>query len=310
MKLTSYREVRRLAYLRLICDFIAKEKSAEIHLASKKLVDEAALLNEKLRVYKRDTGKIESISVAKNHFAIANIFNLVKLERDFLESTSEAAFFACLPKNEDNPFFLTIDEKISFWEIIFKNRFRSLSDILTSFKENEYVNFEYMREQIKSRYKRSRVDHTVKSHIEWLIDLSLCDCTSKRKGKFGLTETGKMMKELLSTETYDSESLIPLKKFAETLLGEVKLPERIEDQIVMSTFDMAIEKTKDYAVSEISKELFSALPVIKFMRLVILKDHRMFLSLDYLITSMKELLAKRGIIFRWDPIYEGGYIRT
>jgi hypothetical protein len=310
MGLTFYREVRRLAFLRLICDIISKQKSSEIFLVSQKFFGEAKKLNEQLPLYKRNTGKVKSISVARNHFVVANALNLVKMEGAFVESTSEAAFFASLSKNNDNPFILTTEEKISFFDLLLSKRYQILSRILILLEASHPISFKELREKLRENYKKSHVDHVVKSHVEWLIDLDLIDSTSPRKGKFKLTEKGKPVKQVLASKISDNFSLISLKTYAETFLGgKIEIGDKIKDEILMSSFNKAIERTKNLAASEVSKELLSALPVIKSLRLVLLVDYRILLSMDHLIKIMKEILQKKGIDFKWDPMYKGGYIK-
>lgn len=310
MGITFYREVRRLAFLRLICDIISKQKFSEIFLASQKFFDEAKKLNNQLPLYKRNTGKVESLSVARNHFVVANALNLVKMEGAFVESTSEAAFFASLSKNESNPFVLTVEEKISFFDLLFTKRSQILSMILIKLGKSHPVSFEKLREELRENHKKSHIDHVVKSHVEWLIDLDLIDSTSPRKGKFNLTEKGKSVKQVLASKISDDYFLISLRTYAEACLGRrIEIANKVKNEILMSSFNRAVERTKNLAASEVSKELLSALPVIKSMRLVLLFDYGILLSIDHLIKIMKEALLKKGIDFKWDPMYKGGYIK-
>ena len=310
MKAVFFREVRRLGYLRAICDLMAKEKSAEIYLASKKFLNISQELNKKLSDYKRKTGKINKISVAKNHFLVASALGLVKVEGDFVKTTSYAAFFASLPKNI-NPFNLSLQEKFSFFELLLTEQFNALRHLMGALETRRYVTFNDLRKKLKPIFKFSRIDHLVKSHVEWLIDLDLVIPSAPTKGKFCLTFKGEKIKDHMSVEKERlNEAFINLKKiYAESIIGPVSVRNKINETVLLKCFEKAISATKLYAVSEVSDKLLSAFPVIKFLQLELLLNFKTLIKFEELISIMEDVLKKRGILFNWDPIYKGGYIR-
>ncbi len=305
----SFREVRRLAYLRFACDIMAIEKSSEINLASEKFLNKTRTLNWKLRTYTRNTGKVERISVAKNHFIIAKALGLMKIEGEFVKSTSISAFFASLLKNDENPFYLSLEEKLSFFEELFEYKGQDLAPLLILFDDEDWIDLGEGINRMKIE-PRPHVDQIVKSGFDWFVDLGLLSATSARKGKFGITRVGKSLREVLESSNGSHKSSTLLEVYAEDLLGHIDILDRADDESIMSSFHKARERTRKFATSEISRDLLSALPIVLFTRLQLLAKYRILLSVDELITHMRELLPKSGISFKWDPIYKGGYIRT
>jgi len=311
MKAIFFREVRRLGYLRTICDLMAKEKSAEIYLVSKKFLNISQELNKKLSEYKRKTGKINKISVAKNHFLVASALGLVKVEGNFVKTTSYAAFFASLPKNV-NPFNLSPREKYSFFELLLTEQFNALKQLMSALNAGRYVTFNELRKKLKPIFSFSRIDHLVKSHVEWLIDLDLVVPSAPTKGKFCLTFKGEKIKDYISSVKKEqlNEDFINLKKiYAESIIGAVSIRNKINETVLLKCFEKAIDVTKPYAVSEVSDKLLSAFPVIKFLQLELLFNFKTLIKFEKLISIIEDVLKKRGILFNWDPIYKGGYVK-
>jgi hypothetical protein len=298
----SYREVRRLAYLRLLCNIISEKRIYQIDDLIKKFLEKAEQWNKKLDLYKRCTGKIKESSVAKNHILVAHSLGLLRISGHLVESTSYSALFASLPMNEKNPFDLTTYEKLSFFDLLFKERFNALSKIiqLAYGSGRSYFDYNFLR-------KNNLDDHTVKSHIEWLIDLNIVIPLSKaKKGGFELAKIDHLVKEISTTKSY-TESL--LKVYAQFLLGKHISEGIVNDEILMESFKKSFEKTKDYCFTEIDKRVFSALPIIYYCRLYLLIEHGIFINLSDLIKNMEKVLPQKKILFRWDPSYGGGYIK-
>jgi hypothetical protein len=285
----------------MLCDIVSKERVYEINDLTEEFLKKAQKWRNELNSYKRCTGHFKEPSVARNHILVAHGLGLVKISGNYVESTSFSALFASLPMNEENPFSLTLYEKLSFFDLLFKEKFDTLAKILQSIYKLSGNRFDY-----HFLRKHSLDDHTVKSHVEWLIDLDIIIPHKPKEGDFELANINQFKNEISSAKSY-TENL--LKVYAQFLLNKSVLKSEADDKIIAESFEASFEKTKVYCQSEIDKKVFSALPIIYYCRLHLIVKYGIFINLFDLIKYMEKILPQKNIVFRWDPSYEGGFIK-
>ena len=311
-----HREVRRLGYLREICNLITRTKIKELSLAASLLLESAKKLNDKLINYKRTTGGFTTHNVAMSYIFVAVDLGLIKSSGIFIEPSPFSAFFASLPGNP-NTFELTSEEKISFLEILLDKKEDNIRNLIKVLSPEIFYDIKQIKDEFRKNdpeLSEDACDRITKSHSEWLIDLNLIVSSRKTHGAFRynqILDKNLELKNLLEISPYDREVRENIvKTYSEFILNKkIKKVSKVNTKTMQSVFDNAKKETREYARSELDRTLLSALPIILSVRLKLIKDHGLLIRTEEIIKILEDLLPQKGISFKWDYIYGGGNIK-
>jgi hypothetical protein len=302
-----YREVRRLAYLSLICDIVYHESGNKFEIITQLILDriKQEKLNNQLNMYYRKTGNINELSVSRNHLLVAKKLKLVDIEENYIIKNAATILFSTLKdereKDKKNNFFnLTNYEKVAFLYKLLEVKDFDIRFFLENL-DSQWQSIDSIKGKMKEKkmnLKDSTIDHAVKSNLDWLVDLGIVLFTLPSGGKVCLSAIGKEMK-------FDTEKEILL-SYCEQL--GMKKEDIIRDKLIINSFQLAINKMDNRIKSTINEQLLNAAPIILFLQIDLLFKG-FFYKKDELINKLYEVLPKYSISFSWDPSVNEGYFK-
>ncbi len=296
MTATAFREVRRLGYFRPLCLIVAHARSIDIDLASSRLLKRAEQVNLYLNRYPRSTGRISTEKIAASYIRMAAQLGLIDLEGHVVQAAPKGLVLSVL-KEGRVPFGLTLQERIFFADLLSQTEPCSaeITDLMKHLLGNPRSRFGDFEET-------GLGDRITKSHIEWLIDLRLVTHSLPSRGTFSLSESGlTLCRESGRLLRADLLS----RAYAELHYGELRsVPDVVE---LREAFKESLDDLHE-AVSPISRKVFAAEPVLLRTRLYLI-DAGVWVSRESALDIFEKYSEELRIIFKWDPIYDGGFIK-
>lgn len=284
---TPYGEARRLRYISLIAKVIAETGSIDVDLLAQRVKSIGDSMQQQLDIHKRKTGRIGSINVAHNYIEFGRWLGIIDKVGHLVSPNSYTLFFSKI--YDGRSFKLTEKEKIAFLQVLLRKD--PIIDLISKLRpENEAR--EFSEHESEHAYKS---EHFVQTFLEWFADLDILRTKMSSSRKFFLTQVGEIL--IKSFGIKESKENIVARYCSGLLRRPVSTDLDAGEYVLESSFKNSFEIMKTKAGSELGNYVYSALPILLYLQLYLITEHRLSLKLEDIVEMVKNsTLSKSGIV--------------